>query len=281
MKDVLIFFVPSIAASIYSYFDKTLISLITESDKENGYYEQAYKIYLIAASVVQSLSTVSVPRMAHIFAHGTKKEFNDRLNASLRFMVFIAVPSAFGMAGIAYRFVPFYFGEMFRPVTRIIYVFAPILLISGFNVYLDGMYLTAIGQKMKGAITVCIGSVVNLILNVLFISLFSAIGAALATLISESLICVAMFYHARASLEGKSIVKWLLKYGTAGILMFGIVFYTGTVISNSWICIIVQFMAGFISYSVVLLIEKDDLYIDIMKAVLISLRIMKPEIKDK
>ena len=39
-----IYFIPTIATSIYTSMDKTLIGLITHSAAENAYYEQATKI---------------------------------------------------------------------------------------------------------------------------------------------------------------------------------------------------------------------------------------------
>lgn len=43
-KEVIIYFIPTIAASIYSVLDKSMINWITHSEAENGYYEQAHKV---------------------------------------------------------------------------------------------------------------------------------------------------------------------------------------------------------------------------------------------
>ena len=43
-KQTLMYFIPTIATSIYTVLDKTLIGVITQNDAQNGYYEQATKI---------------------------------------------------------------------------------------------------------------------------------------------------------------------------------------------------------------------------------------------
>ena len=43
-KETLVYFIPTIASSIYTVLDKTMIGAITNNSSENGYYEQATKI---------------------------------------------------------------------------------------------------------------------------------------------------------------------------------------------------------------------------------------------
>ena len=54
IKETLIYFIPTIATSIYTVLDKTLIGAITQNSKENGYYEQATRIINMAKSVTFS-----------------------------------------------------------------------------------------------------------------------------------------------------------------------------------------------------------------------------------
>ncbi len=41
----LIYFIPTVATSVYAVLDKTLIGLMTQDDAQNGYYQQADKIF--------------------------------------------------------------------------------------------------------------------------------------------------------------------------------------------------------------------------------------------
>ena len=46
------YFIPTIATSVYTVLDKTLLGLITSDVAQNGYYQQAEKIINLAKSVV-------------------------------------------------------------------------------------------------------------------------------------------------------------------------------------------------------------------------------------
>ena len=51
-KETLVYFIPTIATSVYTVLDKTLLGLITSDVAQNGYYQQAEKIINLAKSVV-------------------------------------------------------------------------------------------------------------------------------------------------------------------------------------------------------------------------------------
>ena len=53
---------------IYTVLDKTMIGSFIEDKAEVGYYEQAQKIVKLCLTVVTSLGTVMVPRIANTFA---------------------------------------------------------------------------------------------------------------------------------------------------------------------------------------------------------------------
>ena len=52
IKPAVILFLPTIAISVYTYLDKSMIGVITGSDFENGFYDQADKIVNIVLTVV-------------------------------------------------------------------------------------------------------------------------------------------------------------------------------------------------------------------------------------
>lgn len=66
--ETLIYFIPTIATSIYTSMDKTLIGLITHSNDENAYYEQATKIIgLIKAVTFTAVNSVLGARISFLF----------------------------------------------------------------------------------------------------------------------------------------------------------------------------------------------------------------------
>lgn len=66
-KDILLIFLPSIAIQVYTILDKSMIGWITGSDYANGCYEQSERIARLAMTVVTSIGTVVLPRVANLF----------------------------------------------------------------------------------------------------------------------------------------------------------------------------------------------------------------------
>lgn len=272
LKDIGIFFIPTIAASVYSILDKSVINWITNDVSENGYYEQANKILIIANVFVQSLSNVAAPRMSNLFSKNNIDEFKGKLNKAVEFMLLISLPTAFGVSAIANRFVPLFFGSGFEKTEYILYIFMPMVVVLGFSVYLDGMYLVPSGRRAESAKAVCIGSATNLFLNIIFVYFYKSIGAAIATLVTECVVSGLMIWMSRKMIEWKKIVSHAKNYLFAGVVMFCLVRILGRIISNDIICVGVQIAIGAVIYGAVLMVLKDDLVYEFRKNLLVRIR---------
>lgn len=262
VKDIMIFFIPTIAASVYSILDKSVINWVTHSDAQNGYYEQAYKLLQVCNVLVQTLATVSAPRMSNVFANGSSEEFKNRLNRSIQFMLMVSMPVAFGGCAIARIFVPVFFGSGYDPVVRILYVFMPLVVVLGFSVYLDGMYLIPSGKRLQSSFAVIAGSCTNLFLNFGLVYYWGAFGAAVATLLTEILVSTIMTFMSRKMIEWTTLGKSVLEYLGCSVGMFFIVHLVSFVPLPTFASLIAQISCGGISYCMILLVIKDDMLMD-------------------
>lgn len=79
-KETLVYFIPTIATSVYTVLDKTLLGLITSDVAQNGYYQQAEKIINLAKSVVfTAINSVVGVRNAYLFAEKDLMRFTRKL----------------------------------------------------------------------------------------------------------------------------------------------------------------------------------------------------------
>ena len=70
IKESMVYFIITIAISLYTVLDKVLIGIITNDNYQNGYYEQANKIINIAKTIsFTSLNFVMGARISYLFAH--------------------------------------------------------------------------------------------------------------------------------------------------------------------------------------------------------------------
>ena len=258
-KETLVYFVPTIATSVYTILDKTLIGLITTNTSENGYYEQATKIINMAKSVTfTSLNTLLGARISFLFAEDRVDEVKDRVKTSIDYILFMGIGIWLGIVGVAPRFVPVFFGEGYEPVVQLLYCLSPVIIIIGVSNCLGAQYYNPVGLRALSAKFIIIGSIVNLILNLIFIPHFKSVGAIIATLAAELVITILYMHFCDGFLSYKTIGLLTWKKLIAGCAMLvGIRIIDGYIINNlAAICI--EVLSGVVIYCAILFLIKDS-----------------------
>jgi len=257
-RETIIYFIPTIAASVYTVLDKTLIGLITRSTAENGYYQQAERIINIAKSVVfTAINSVVGVRISFLYANKKLKEIKKRIEYSLNYIFFTGFACCFGIIGISKTFVPFFFGEGYGKVTTLLYVISPIIIIIGISNCLGSHYYTPCGKRGQSSRYIIMGSITNLILNLILIPGLGSIGAAIASIAAE--LVVTVLYIKNCGEYGK--VSTLLRSGykkmISGILMCIVVYFMNGMPTLPIVTILFQIIIGGLVYISSLLMIKD------------------------
>lgn len=259
--ETLIYFIPTIATSVYTVLDKTLIGVITGSEYQNGYYEQATKIINIVKSFVfAAVNSVMGARISYLFAEKRYDEIKRKIARSMNFIYLFAFGSMFGIVGIASKFVPVFFGDGYEPVVSLLYCMVPLVLIIGTSNCLGSQYFTPSGQRKRSAKVIVLGSAINLCLNLLLIPRFASYGATVASVIAELTIAVIYVSMSAGYITWRQLAAFSWKRLIAGIIMCGFVICSGRLLNlSSFAVIIIQVAVGVASYGVVLLILKDKM----------------------
>ena len=256
-KETLVYFIPTVATSIYTVLDKAMIGWITHDDYENGYYEQATKIINICKTLVLSIVTVMSSRMSFLFSKEAHTEIKQRMENTVNFVLLISIPIVFGLIGVANRFVPLFFGEGYEKTILILYVMAPLLTIIGLSNCLGSLYFTPSGQRARSNKAIVTGAIVNLLLNFVMIYVLKSIGAAIASVIAESTITIMYLYMSRDYFNLRCIPNFAWKRLIAAAVMLAVVILIGSTVESALGCIIIQIVAGAIIYGTFLLLLHD------------------------
>lgn len=265
LKQTLAYFIPTIATSVYTVLDKTMIGAITRSESQNGYYEQATKIVRMIESLLFSLNTVMTSRQSYLFAEGKIDEIKDKINKSFEYLFALAIPFMFGLIGVASNFVPWFFGKGFGPVIRVLWLMSPLPLIICISNILGSQYLTPSGQRVRSSKGIITGAVVNFILNSILISHYGVYGATLASVLAELVISIIYVHMSKGFISWQQIGALSWKKLIAAIIMFFVVWNIGKKHSGSIVITIIQILAGIFVYAIILLIERDNLAVSVVK----------------
>ena len=251
-KETLIYFVPTIATSIYSVLDKTLIGAITKDANENGYYEQATNI-VNAAKVVSfvAINGVMESRSSFLFAQGKTDRVKSMIEDSMNYILFMGFGLIFGLVGVADEFVPWFFGPGFYKVPVLIKMLSPVIVIIGVSHCLGSQYYTPSGRRAQSAKFIITGSVINLALNLILIPKFWSYGAVIASVIAE---CVITFLYMR-NCDGYLRLSQLVKIGWKKLLA-GIIMAVVLIIIH--INMFIEIIIGIALYIICLVILRDS-----------------------
>ena len=268
LKPTIGLFIPQIAIQVYTLLDKTMIGSIISDKSEVGYYEQGQKIIKVLLTVVTSLGTVMLPRIASIFANGDKEKIQEYMKKSFNMVYLLAFPMIFGIIAVSKEFVPIFFGEGYDRVAVLMSVISPILLLVGLSNVTGTQFLLPTKRQKEFTISVCCGAVVNLITNGLLIWKFGAIGASIGTIIAEFTVTIIQIYFTRKDFNYKKIVLLSWKYLFSSAVMFGVCLVIGHFITRNIISVLVQVVVGASVYGISLLVLKDKFIYEVFSRVL-------------
>ena len=267
LKPTIALFIPQIAIQIYTVLDKTMIGAITNNMSEVGYYEQTQKVIKIILTIITSLGTVMMPRIAKCFADGEYDKIKEYMKNTFGFVYLLAFPMIFGIIAVSDSFVPIFFGDGYDKVKILIKAMSPTILFIGLSYITGTQYLLSTKKQKQYTISVICGATINAILNFILIKRLDSLGAVIATVIAEFTVMAVQLYYIRKEFDFKEIIKSSRSYILSSLIMFAICMALGRIIKDDKILIISQIIAGIITYISCLLILKDKLFYELLNRI--------------
>lgn len=266
LKGGMIYFIPTIATSVYTMLDKAMIGWVTKSSYENGYYEQAYKIIQIALVAVTSLRTVTLPRVVHLYNEKNYGEVIDIVNRTIRFVLCLSLPMCIGLILIAPRLIPIFLGDSFGKSIIIVQVLAVLIVVLGLSTLISGQCLTAMERQKQANVCVIVGAVINFSMNLVLIPKCGALGAAIATVVSEIIILVMFLIFGRTYIRLNDLGKYFCRYLSGSLIMAAVIYAMEYVNWNNAVVMFAQVFTGVIIYFAVLILARDDMILSFLQS---------------
>lgn len=262
---VLSMFIPFIAISIYTVLDKTMLGLFTDAKDENGYYEQALELSKAALTLVTALGTVMSSRVGYYYEKQEMDAVKKYIYRSYRFVWFLGIPLCFGLISISANIVPWFYGNGFEKVIPLLAILSFLVPIIGISNVTGIQYMMPTKRQNMLTFSVLTGAVVNFVFNLIMIPHWYSIGAAMASVLAETVITVVQIIIMRKELSPWMIISCSGHYLLAGLVMFGILCGMGRCLEPSIGHSAMMIVSGGVIYSVLLLIMKDEFFIKQIK----------------
>ncbi|WNV78796.1 polysaccharide biosynthesis protein [Bacillus atrophaeus] len=185
-----------LAIPLYSYIDTNTFN---KAMIEAGYKDISQdmlaivtlyvpKLVMIPVSLATAFGLTLIPTITESFTNRNFKLLNQQINQTMQIILFLVVPAVIGMSFLsdpAYTF--FYGSESLHPEIGqdILFWYAPVaILFSLFTV--NAAILQGINKQKFAVVSLVLGVIVKVLLNVPLIKLFQGNGAILATALGYS-----------------------------------------------------------------------------------------------
>lgn len=260
IKPMFLLFVPVIAMSLYRIIDKIMLGYLSNATQV-GFYENSDKLIRMPVGVITAIGTVMMPKISNYIALGTCEQGKKETDESTKVVMFLAYAMAFGLAAVASDFSVIFWGEEFAECGKLIQISASAIPFLAIADVVRSQYLIPYGKDKKYMYSITIGAVVNISLNCVLIPEKQAIGATIATVVTEMIVCLG---HILVSWKNFPIIlnlKKTLPFLSNAIIMFLVIKYFSSKTNISILNLLIEISLGVFIYFllgiIVLLIIKE------------------------
>lgn len=252
-KSIMILFVPTIAVSIYKVMDKVMLGAMN-STLQVGFYESTEKVMAIPLCIINSLGTVMLPRMANMLKTGTSKSYQITVETSAIFAAFITAPMIAGIMSITREFVPIFYGHGYEQCISLLCILLPSCLFVALANVIRTQILIPQKEDKTYIVSCMAGAVVNLVLNTITIPTLGALGAAIATLIAEIIVCTYQAIKVWHDINMKFILSQYIVAVVMSAIMGVIVVHLSSLPFSQLTILIFKIIVGIMIYGSMILI---------------------------
>ncbi|MCE4051282.1 MULTISPECIES: polysaccharide biosynthesis protein [Bacillaceae] len=156
------------------------LSAISETQL-NAFNYQTHKIVIIPVSLATAFSMTLVPMITRAFVSGDQKSVNHNLNQAFQILLFITLPATIGLSVLAEPVYRLFYGTVDLALgTEVLRLYAPVAIL--FSLYaVTAAILQGINEQRFTVLSLLVGLLVKLSLNMPLIERWEAKGAILAT----------------------------------------------------------------------------------------------------
>jgi O-antigen/teichoic acid export membrane protein len=251
----------AVTVKVYTALDTTMLGFI-KGDWAVGIYTASTKINKIVLSLVVSVGAVLFPRLSYYVNNEDKTSFTKLLHKGLDFYLLLSIPCSVALCILGKPIILLFSGENYLEAILVSRIMNPIIIIISLSNFIGIQLFLSINKEKWTFYSVLIGALANFFLNLFLISKYGAIGAAIATVIAESLVTCVQIFFARPYLDIRFLFKLFLIYLLNALIMGISIFVVLLTIQEIFLQLILGALIGSIVYIFPLYIQKNIMLFD-------------------
>lgn len=256
LKPLLMVFALNFIVSIYINLDTVMLGFMSDS-RSVGYYATAMRLTKILLMVVVSMGAVLVPRLSYYVEHNLMQEFDTIVEKSFALVTLLCLPCTAALMILSREILLVFAGNQFGESGRCMVLTAPVIFMIGITNIMGIQILYPLGKEKLVVLSVSVGAVVSVILNLLLIPHLAHVGAAIGALVSEGAVFVIQVYLIARYRPVRYPWAPMVRYLFATCLMSAFLFLTPLCFTKPPLRLAVAIIGGSLTYFGSLLLLKD------------------------
>lgn len=189
LNSTLIFFANNLAVSIYVNADTTMLGWMC-GDYYVGIYSVAVKIYNIIKTMLAAIYIVSIPRLSFYAGNNKMEEFKPLYSKIISSLVLLLLPAVAGLMSVSDEIVNLLSGVEYEAAGTTLKILSVALMFAIFGGLVTNCLNVPLKREKVNMKATIASAVLNIVLNLYFIKVLQQNGAAITTVLSESLVIV-------------------------------------------------------------------------------------------
>lgn len=252
--------IPSVAVQLYISFDQTLVGRLAGST-QLSYYGQSQMIARAIITVVGSVSTILMPKMAQMLSHDTdEKRVQQLLKSALDYTLLIAAYFTIELMLNADKFVVWFWGKDFAPAGSVLSFGALIIVLVSYGGVYANQYTLSRGLFKQFAIPYYCGAVLSIGMNLLIVPKYGAMGGAVTIVTTEAMVCFLRIFLVRRELPLRRLFskQWHIILAAAAALAVGFAMHPVVNTGSLFIDLVIQTVVSTMVYLLLLFAMRNN-----------------------
>lgn len=261
LKNSFIMFFPQVAITMYTTLDRIMLGSMCDK-KYVTYYDISNKIIIVSMVLITTAGSVFLPKISNLYSNNRYEEIRELIKKSLNIFILIMFPLIFGILSVADGFIKLLFDKTYMEVAFLMKVMSITIIFWTLNNITGSHILIPMGRENKITFSVFLGCFINVGLNYILIKKYNALGAVIATIITEGIVTIIQIYFSKDYFRVS--LKTILKSLVSALIMFFILKF----ISSLYLKI---FLGG-ISYILLILFLKEENTLEIWNLFILKIK---------
>ena len=267
-------FILNLISSLYIQLNPIMLGFLS-NDSQVGYFVAGTKITHVAITLISSLGVVMIPRCSNLLQKGDYSTFSHIINKSLDLNLALSYPMMGGLFTLASSLTYVFCGPEYGSAIPVLLWNIPVVFLINITTMTGLQILYPLGKIKLVIYSVSIGAVINICLNLILIPKVGALGASIATTMTEIIVFIVQLSLGRKSFPFSLRKLFNIRYIIGTTIMCILVYFATIIFNGNSTKVLIGILVGASTYFTTMYLLKDQVINDIFLQIFSICKIRK------